>query len=68
MIAPFDVFEEDAAGPMWMGEVHSVEEAKTLVKSLPNYSKEKKYFILGMTTSDQFDLNLDETPRDSVVE
>jgi hypothetical protein len=23
MIAPFDVFEEDAAGPMWIGEAHS---------------------------------------------
>jgi hypothetical protein len=61
MIAPFDVFEEDAAGPMWIGEAHSVEEAKTLVKSLPNYSKEKKYFVLGMTTSDRFELILGES-------
>jgi hypothetical protein len=60
MIAPFDVFEEDAAGPMWMGEVHSVEEAKTLVKSWPNYSKKKKYFVLSLKTSSRFDLSLDE--------
>jgi hypothetical protein len=61
MIAPFDLFEEDAAGPRWIGEVHSVEEAKALVKRLPSYSKEKTYFVLSIRTSDRFDLNLNES-------
>jgi hypothetical protein len=67
MIAPFDVFEKDAAGPMWIGEANSVEEAQTLCKGRSNY-QEKKYFVLSLKTSNRLDLNLDETPRDSVVE
>jgi hypothetical protein len=67
MIAPFDLFEEDAAGPRWISEVHSVEEAQTLCKSRNNY-KEKKYFVLSLKTSKRIDLNLDETPRDGVEE
>jgi hypothetical protein len=61
MIAPFDVFEEDAAGPMWIGVSQSLEEANALVKSKANYSKEKKYFALSLTTGNRFDLNLDDS-------
>jgi hypothetical protein len=64
MIAPFDVFEDDVAGLMWIGEVHSVEEAQTLCKSRSNY-KEKKYFVLSLKTSKRLDLKLDETPQPS---
>jgi hypothetical protein len=53
MIAPFDVFEDDAAGPMWLGDVNSVEEAKALAESRPTYSKEKKYFVLSLKTSNR---------------
>jgi hypothetical protein len=60
MIAPFDVFEEDAAGPVWLGEVHSVEEAQTLCKNRSNYTKERKYFILSMTGK-RFDLSLGDS-------
>jgi hypothetical protein len=59
MIAPFDVFEDDPAGPMWIGEANSVEEAQTLCKSRSNY-KEKKYFVISLKTSKRIDLNLDE--------
>jgi hypothetical protein len=58
MIAPFDVFEEDDEGPIWIGDAHSVEEALALVKSLTNYSKEKKYFILNVTAGKRIDLRL----------
>jgi hypothetical protein len=55
------VFEEDAAGPMWIGVVHSIEDAQALCKSKSNYSQEKKYFVLSLKTGNRFDLSLDES-------